>query len=156
MSWLSELRGLAQWKPSSWGLTYPPPAVGGLGFLQLPCSLSILPLQASAQPTFPGPTPQTLPSLASVPSPHLLLPGDFTGTQPGSETRGVYLRPVSAASTQATPGTWAPSVQPGSSQEGGQDKVYSLIAMGHANLEAELEDIQRQLQDYQTMKQNLW
>ncbi|XP_036077342.1 LOW QUALITY PROTEIN: protein SFI1 homolog [Rousettus aegyptiacus] len=145
--------------PSPAGLKLPPTASTGLELLP-PSSFTLrgvdAPTRASAQPTFPGPTPQTLPSLASVPSPHLLLPGDFAGTQPGSETRGVYLRPVSAASTQATPGTWAPSVQPGSSQEGGQDKVYSLIAMGHANLEAELEDIQRQLQDYQTMKQNLW
>ncbi|ELK18694.1 Protein SFI1 like protein [Pteropus alecto] len=123
--------------PSRPGLKLPPTASTGLELLP-PSSFMLrgvdAPTRASAQPTSPGLTPQALPPLASVPSPHLLLPGDFTGTQPGSETR----------------------VQPGPSQEGGQDQVYSLVAMGHTDLEAELEDIQRQLQDYQTMKQNLW
>ncbi|XP_058387812.1 protein SFI1 homolog isoform X4 [Diceros bicornis minor] len=116
------------------------------------------PSRVSALPTTPGLMPQASPSLASVPDPHLLLPGDFTGTRrrPGSETAGVHLRPVRAASTRTTPSTWGPSIQPGPGWEGGPDQAYSPFITGHTDLEAELEGIQQQLQDYQTMKQNLW
>lgn len=115
----------------------------------------VCPLQASAWQTSLGITAQAPSSLASVPDFGLLLPGDFTGTRPGlgSETTGVYLKPLSAVGTQATPSTQAPSIQPGPNLEGGQ--AYSPVALGHADLEAELEGIQQQLQDYQTTKQNL-
>uniref|UniRef100_A0A8C0D5C5 SFI1 centrin binding protein n=1 Tax=Balaenoptera musculus TaxID=9771 RepID=A0A8C0D5C5_BALMU len=74
---------------------------------------------------------------------------------PSSFMLRVYLGPVSASSAQVTPGTWNPWVQPGPRREDGQDQAYSPIATGHMDLEAELEGIQQQLQDYQTTKQNL-
>uniref|UniRef100_A0A667H4R1 SFI1 centrin binding protein n=1 Tax=Lynx canadensis TaxID=61383 RepID=A0A667H4R1_LYNCA len=80
----------------------------------MPCGVEA-PARASTQPITPGLVPQASPSAASVPHPHLLLPGDFTGTGPGPGSAGT----------------------------------------GHTDLEAELEGIQQQLQDYQTMKQNL-
>uniref|UniRef100_A0A8C8Y674 SFI1 centrin binding protein n=1 Tax=Panthera leo TaxID=9689 RepID=A0A8C8Y674_PANLE len=80
----------------------------------MPCGVEA-PARASTQPITPGLVPQASPSAASVPHPHLLLPGDFTGTGPGLGSAGT----------------------------------------GHTDLEAELEGIQQQLQDYQTMKQNL-
>lgn len=64
----------------------------------------------------------------------------------------MYLKPLSEVGTWATPSTQAPSI-PGPNLEGGQ--AYSPVALGHADLEAELEGIQQQLQDYQTTKQNL-
>ncbi|XP_040475697.1 LOW QUALITY PROTEIN: protein SFI1 homolog [Ursus maritimus] len=112
------------------------------------------PARASAQPTTPGLTPQASPSPAPVPHSRLLLPGDFTGPGPGSATTGVHLRPVSTVGAQAAPGAWDPSIQPWPSLEGGQDPACS-VTKGHVDLEAELEGIQQQLQDYQTMKQNL-
>ncbi|XP_053525766.1 protein SFI1 homolog isoform X2 [Artibeus jamaicensis] len=113
------------------------------------------PARTSVWLTSPGCVPQASVGPASVPEPRLLLPGDLTGTGPGSETAGVRLRSVSTASTWATPSTWTPSIPPGPSQEGGQDQACFPATMGHTGLEAELEDIQRQLQDYQSMKQNL-
>ncbi|KAF6082908.1 SFI1 centrin binding protein [Phyllostomus discolor] len=115
------------------------------------------PARASAWLTSSGHVPLAPVGPASVPDPRLLLPGDLTGTRPGlgSKTAGVCLRSVSTASTWATPSTWTPSIQPGPSQESGQDQACSPVATGPASLEAELEDIQRQLQDYQSMKQNL-
>ncbi|XP_057600360.1 protein SFI1 homolog isoform X3 [Hippopotamus amphibius kiboko] len=112
--------------------------------------------RASAQPMTPGLSSQVPSSLASVPKPCLLLPGDFTGSRPGpgSDTAGVYLGPISASSARVTPGTWDPWVQPGPGQDG-QDQAYSPVATDHTDLEAELEGIQQQLQDYQTTKQNL-
>uniref|UniRef100_A0A4W2EG02 SFI1 centrin binding protein n=1 Tax=Bos indicus x Bos taurus TaxID=30522 RepID=A0A4W2EG02_BOBOX len=74
-----------------------------------------VPVWLSAQPVTPGLPSQVRSSLAGVPSPCLLLPGDFRGTRPG----------------------------PGSDPE------------GHSDLEAELEGIRQQLQDYQTTRQNL-
>lgn len=152
------LRGEAQLL----GPPLPSPAVHSRGapsqaFPQLPCSVSVLPSQVSARLTSPGLTPQAPPSLASVPDSRLLLPGDFTSTRPGlgSDTTGVYLKPLSAAGTQATPSAQAPSIQPGPSLEGGEAQAYSPVAPGHADLEAELEGIQQQLQDYQATKQNL-
>ncbi|DAA20507.1 TPA: KIAA0542 protein-like [Bos taurus] len=73
-----------------------------------------VPVWLSAQPVTPGLPSQVRSSLAGVPSPCLLLPGDFRGTRPG----------------------------PGSDPEG-------------VDLEAELEGIRQQLQDYQTTRQNL-
>ncbi|XP_060026570.1 protein SFI1 homolog isoform X7 [Lagenorhynchus albirostris] len=146
--------------PSAPGLKPPPTASTGLELLP-PSSFMLHGAEAhawaSAQPTIPGLKSQAPSSLASVPNPRLLLPGDFTGTRPGpgSDTAGVYLGPVSASSAQVTPGTWNPWVQPGPRQEDGQDQAYSPIATGHMDLEAELEGIQQQLQDYQTTKQNL-
>lgn len=89
----------------------------------------ILPLQASAQPTIPGLKSQAPSSLASVPNPRLLLPGDFTGIRPGpgSDTAGVYLGPVSASSAQVSPGTWNPWVQPGPRREDGQDRSGLVV-----------------------------
>ena len=63
------------------------------------------------------------------------------------------LRPVHTVSAQAPARN--PSIQPWRSREGDQDQAYSPVTMGHTDLEAELEGIQQQLQDYQTMKQNL-
>nr|XP_030716732.1 protein SFI1 homolog isoform X10 [Globicephala melas] len=146
--------------PSAPGLKPPPTLSTGLELLP-PSSFMLRGAEAhtwaSAQPTIPGLKSQAPSSLASVPNPRLLLPGDFTGTRPGpgSDTAGVYLGPVSASSAQVTPGTWNPWVQPGPRQEDGQDQAYSPIATGHMDLEAELEGIQQQLQDYQTTKQNL-
>lgn len=74
---------------------------------------------------------------------------------PGPDTVGVYLGSVSASRVQATPGIRDPWVQPGPSQEEGQDQAQFSAATGHTTLVAELEGIQQQLQDYQTMKQNL-
>lgn len=146
-------------RPRSWGLTHRPCSLGTLSqaFLPLPCLVSFLPLQASAWLTSSGRVPLAPVGPASVPDPRLLLPGDLTGTRPGpgSETAGVCLRSAGTASTRAPPGTWPPCTQPGPSQESGRDQACSPVAMGHTNLEAELEDIQRQLQDYQSMKQNL-
>ncbi|XP_061025603.1 protein SFI1 homolog isoform X7 [Eubalaena glacialis] len=146
--------------PSAPGLKPPPTASTGLELLP-PSSFMLRGAEAhtwpSARPTIPGLSSQAPSSLASVSNPRLLLPGDFTGTRPGpgSDTAGVYLGPVSASSAQVTPGTWNPWVQPGPRREDGQDQAYSPIATGHMDLEAELEGIQQQLQDYQTTKQNL-
>ncbi|XP_042765440.1 protein SFI1 homolog isoform X14 [Panthera leo] len=120
----------------------------------MPCGVEA-PARASTQPITPGLVPQASPSAASVPHPHLLLPGDFTGTGPGlgSAGTGVCLRPVHTVSAQAPARN--PSIQPWHSREGDQDQAYSPVTMGHTDLEAELEGIQQQLQDYQTMKQNL-
>ncbi|KAM5200237.1 protein SFI1 homolog isoform 21-T48 [Hipposideros larvatus] len=140
------------------GLKLPPTASTGPELLP-PSSFTLREVDtlagASAQQTSLGITPEAPPSLASVPDSRLLLPGDFTGTRPGlgSETTGVYLKPLSTVGTRATPSTQAPSIQPGPNLEGGQ--AYSPVALGHADLEAELESIQQQLQDYQTTKQNL-
>lgn len=73
------------------------------------------PARVSAQLDTPGLKVQAPPAPTSVPDPHLLLPGDFTGTRAGSGAE----------------------------------------AAGHADLEAELEGIQQQLQHYQSTKQNL-
>ncbi|MXQ94319.1 hypothetical protein E5288_WYG007292 [Bos mutus] len=81
-----------------------------------------VPVWLSAQPVTPGLPSQVRSSLAGVPSPCLLLPGDFRGTRPG----------------------------PGSDPE-----AYSPVGTGHSDLEAELEGIRQQLQDYQTTRQNL-
>eukprot|EP00069_Balaena_mysticetus_P014653 bmy_01579T0 len=146
--------------PSAPGLKPPPTASTGLELLP-PSSFMLRGAEAhtwpSARPTIPGLSSQAPSSLASVSNPRLLLPGDFTGTRPGpgSDTAGVYLGPVSASRAQVTPGTWNPWVQPGPRREDGQDQAYSPIATGHMDLEAELEGIQQQLQDYQTTKQNL-
>ncbi|XP_068419727.1 protein SFI1 homolog isoform X6 [Eschrichtius robustus] len=146
--------------PSAPGLKLPPTASTGLELLP-PSSFMLRGAEAHtwppARPTIPGLSSQAPSSLASVPNPRLLLPGDFTGTRPGpgSDTAGVYLGPVSASSAQVTPGTWNPWVQPGPRREDGQDQAFSPIATGHMDLEAELEGIQQQLQDYQTTKQNL-
>ncbi|XP_054551235.1 protein SFI1 homolog isoform X2 [Talpa occidentalis] len=113
------------------------------------------PARVSARPATPGLVPQAPPSLASARNPHLLLPGDFIGTRPGSAAAGVFLRPVSTASTRAALSTRDPSIQPG---PGGKDpdRVHSPVATSHTDLEAELEGIQQQLQHCQTTKQNLW
>uniref|UniRef100_A0A8D1D8S1 SFI1 centrin binding protein n=1 Tax=Sus scrofa TaxID=9823 RepID=A0A8D1D8S1_PIG len=113
---------------------------------------------APSQPTTSGLWPQAPSSPDSTPNPHLLLPGNFMGTSqagPGPDTVGVYLGSVSASRVQATPGIRDPWVQPGPSQEEGQDQAQFSAATGHTTLVAELEGIQQQLQDYQTMKQNL-
>ncbi|XP_077730512.1 protein SFI1 homolog isoform X1 [Canis aureus] len=140
------------------GLKLPPTLKTGPELLPpssfMPCGVEA-PARASAQPTTPGLTLQASPSPASVPQSRLLLPGDFMGTGRSSGTMGVHPKPVSTASTRATPGAWAPSTQPWPSREGGQDQACSPITAGHDDLEAELESIQQQLQDYQTMKQNL-
>uniref|UniRef100_F6SF99 SFI1 centrin binding protein n=2 Tax=Equus caballus TaxID=9796 RepID=F6SF99_HORSE len=143
------------------GLKLPPTASTGPELLP-PSSFmprgTEAPSSVSALPTTPGLMSRASPSPASVPDPCLLLPGDFTGTRhgPGFETAGVHLKPGSTVSTRPTPSTWAPCIQPGPSWKGGQDEAYSPVAMGHTDLEAELEGIQQQLQDYQTTKQNLW
>lgn len=142
--------------------TSPPqtPVVGDLVHLPQSSSLllcsSVLPLQVSAQPTTPGLTHQASPSPASVPHSRLLLPGDFTGTGPGagSTAKWVHLKPDSIVNAQVTPSTWDPSTQPWPSRKGGPDPACS-VTKSHMDLEAELESIQKQLQDYQTMKQNL-
>nr|KAF6404088.1 SFI1 centrin binding protein [Molossus molossus] len=145
--------------PSAPGRKLSPMASAGPELLTpssfMPCGVDA-PTRASTSLTFPGLTPQAPLSLACLPNPHLLLPGDLTGPRlgPGSEAAGVYLRSGST-SIQPTPSTWAPSFQPGPSWESGQDQA-SPVAMGHTDLEAELEGIQWQLQDYQSMKQNLW
>ncbi|KAB1255714.1 Protein SFI1-like protein [Camelus dromedarius] len=107
-------------------------------------------VQVSARPT-----PQASPSLAGVPKPHLLLPGDFTARPGGCDAAGVHLRPVGASSTRATPGTRDPWFHPGPNRQDGEDQACLSVATSHSSLEAELEGIQQQLQDYQTMKQNL-
>ncbi|XP_065745450.1 protein SFI1 homolog isoform X3 [Phocoena phocoena] len=111
--------------PSTPGLKPPPTASTGPELLP-PSSFMMRGAEAhtwaSAQPTIPGLKSQAPSSLASVPNPRLLLPGDFTGIRPG----------------------------PGS-----DTAAYSPITTGHMDLEAELEGIQQQLQDYQTTKQNL-
>ncbi|XP_072862900.1 protein SFI1 homolog isoform X9 [Chlorocebus sabaeus] len=57
----------------------------------MPCGAAA-PARASAQPAIPRDKPQVPPSLASVPDPHLLLPGDFSATRagpgPGLSTAG--------------------------------------------------------------------
>ncbi|XP_055261714.1 protein SFI1 homolog isoform X4 [Moschus berezovskii] len=110
-----------------------------------------VPVRLSAQPVSPGLPSQAASSLAGVPSPHLLLPGDFRGTGPGSDPAGVYRGPVSALSGGAPPCSSAP---PGRSQEAGRNQACS-VGTGHSDLESELEGIRQQLQDYQTMRQNL-
>ncbi|XP_012586289.1 PREDICTED: protein SFI1 homolog [Condylura cristata] len=111
------------------------------------------PARVSVQPTTPELVPQASPSLVSARNPNLLLPGDFTGTRPGSA--GVVLRPHSIVRAQAAPSTWETSIQPGPGRQG-QDQVHSPVATSHTDLEAELEGIQQQLQHCQTTKQNLW
>ncbi|XP_030884219.1 protein SFI1 homolog isoform X11 [Leptonychotes weddellii] len=113
------------------------------------------PARASAQPTTPGLTAQASPSPASVPHSGLLLPGDFTGIGgPGSASAGAQLKPVSTKGARAGPDAWDPSIQPWPSRDRGRDPACS-VTKGPTDLEAELEGIQQQLQDYQTMKQNL-
>nr|XP_021559239.1 protein SFI1 homolog isoform X6 [Neomonachus schauinslandi] len=120
----------------------------------MPCGVQA-PARASAQPTTPGLIAQASPSPASVPHSGLLLPGDFTGTGgPGSESTGTQLKPVSTKGARATPDAWDPSIQPWPSRDRGRDPACS-VTKGPTDLEAELEGIQQQLQDYQTMKQNL-
>ncbi|XP_026302863.1 protein SFI1 homolog [Piliocolobus tephrosceles] len=55
----------------------------------MPCGAAA-PARASAQPATARDKPQVPPSLASVPDPHLLLPGDFSATRagPGLSTAG--------------------------------------------------------------------
>ncbi|XP_077806046.1 protein SFI1 homolog isoform X16 [Macaca mulatta] len=55
----------------------------------VPCGAAA-PARASAQPATPRDKPQVPPSLASVPDPHRLLPGDFSATRagPGLSTTG--------------------------------------------------------------------
>ncbi|XP_034873325.1 protein SFI1 homolog isoform X6 [Mirounga leonina] len=120
----------------------------------MPCGVQA-PARASAQPTIPGLTAQASPSPANVPHSGLLLPGDFTGTGgPGSASAGAQLKPVSTKGARAAPDAWDPSIQPWPSQDRGRDPACS-VTKGPTDLEAELEGIQQQLQDYQTMKQNL-
>uniref|UniRef100_A0A3Q1M773 SFI1 centrin binding protein n=1 Tax=Bos taurus TaxID=9913 RepID=A0A3Q1M773_BOVIN len=113
-----------------------------------------VPVWLSAQPVTPGLPSQVRSSLAGVPSPCLLLPGDFRGTRPGpgSDPEGVYQGPVSASRGGTPPGS---SAHPGLSQEAGRNQAYSPVGTGHSDLEAELEGIRQQLQDYQTTRQNL-
>nr|XP_035930472.1 protein SFI1 homolog isoform X8 [Halichoerus grypus] len=114
----------------------------------MPCGVQA-PARASAQPTTPGLTAQASPSPAGVPHSRLLLPGDFTGTGgPGSASAGAQLKLVS------TKGAWDPSIRPWPSRDRGRDPACS-VTKGPTDLEAELEGIQQQLQDYRTMKQNL-
>ncbi|XP_031298981.2 protein SFI1 homolog isoform X2 [Camelus dromedarius] len=139
--------------PSAPGLKLP--AVVSAGWEQLPppsflSSEAAAPARVSARPT-----PQASPSLAGVPKPHLLLPGDFTARPGGCDAAGVHLRPVGASSTRATPGTRDPWFHPGPNRQDGEDQACLSVATSHSSLEAELEGIQQQLQDYQTMKQNL-
>uniref|UniRef100_A0A8D2G0J4 SFI1 centrin binding protein n=1 Tax=Theropithecus gelada TaxID=9565 RepID=A0A8D2G0J4_THEGE len=63
-------------------LLLPPPSF-------MPCGAAA-PARASAQPATPRDKPQVPQSLASVPDPHLLLPGDFSATRagPGLSTTG--------------------------------------------------------------------
>ncbi|XP_017724460.1 PREDICTED: protein SFI1 homolog isoform X13 [Rhinopithecus bieti] len=72
-----------------------PTASTGPELLLLPPSSSMpcraaAPARASAQPATARDKPQVPPSLASVPDPHLLLPGDFSATRagPGLSTAG--------------------------------------------------------------------
>ncbi|XP_027980511.1 protein SFI1 homolog isoform X1 [Eumetopias jubatus] len=121
----------------------------------MPCGVQA-PARAPAQPTTPGLTAQASPSPASVPHSRLLLPGDFTGTgRPGSASAGAQLKPVSTEGARATPDAWDPSIQPWPSRDRGPDPRACSVTKGPMDLEAELEGIQQQLQDYQTMKQNL-
>ncbi|XP_066226530.1 protein SFI1 homolog [Saccopteryx leptura] len=140
------------------GLKLSPTASTGPGLLP-PASFmprgEAAPTMASVWLTSTGPMPQAPQSLASVPDHRLLLPGDFTGTGPGSEAAGLYLTSLSTVRTPATPSTWACSIQPGPSQERDQEQAYSHGATDPTDLEAELEGIQQQLQDYQSMKRNL-
>ena len=123
-------------------------------FLPLPWSVFIFPLQLPAQPVTRGLPSQVRSSLAGVPSSCLLLPGDFRGTRPGpgSDPAGVYQGPVSASRGGTPPGS---SAHPGLSQEAGRNQAHSPVGTGHSDLEAELEGIRQQLQDYQTTRQNL-
>lgn len=151
--------GCRRWgQPGSWGLAWSLPAhpqwVASVAPLQ-PFSVSILSLQLSAWLTTPGLRPQAPLPLASVPDSHLLLPGDFTGTRPepssGSDAADTPLRPVG---TGASAGAWDPPIQPGPCREGGPAQAPS-VALGHSDLEAELEGIRQQLQDHRTTQQNL-
>nr|XP_054366410.1 protein SFI1 homolog isoform X5 [Mirounga angustirostris] len=144
--------------PGHPGLRLPPTLSTGPELLPpssfMPCGVQA-PARASAQPTIPGLTAQASPSPASVPHSGLLLPGDFTGTGgPGSASAGAQLKPVSTKGARAAPDAWDPSIQPWPSQDRGRDPACS-VTKGPTDLEAELEGIQQQLQDYQTMKQNL-
>lgn len=123
-------------------------------FRSLPWSVFTSPLQRPAQPVTPGLPPQAPPSLAGVPSPRLLLPEDFKGTRPGpgSDPAGVYRGPVNALRGGAPPGS---SAHPGLSQEASRNQACSPVGTGHSDVEAELEGIRQQLQDYQTTRQNL-
>uniref|UniRef100_A0A2K5BY82 SFI1 centrin binding protein n=1 Tax=Aotus nancymaae TaxID=37293 RepID=A0A2K5BY82_AOTNA len=77
------------------GPKQPPTASMGPELLLLPPSSfmprgAAAPARVSAQPATPRHMPQVPPSLASFPDPHLLLPGDFSGTRagPGLSTAG--------------------------------------------------------------------
>ncbi|XP_044785836.1 protein SFI1 homolog isoform X4 [Bubalus bubalis] len=113
-----------------------------------------VPVWLPAQPVTRGLPSQVRSSLAGVPSSCLLLPGDFRGTRPGpgSDPAGVYQGPVSASRGGTPPGS---SAHPGLSQEAGRNQAHSPVGTGHSDLEAELEGIRQQLQDYQTTRQNL-
>ncbi|XP_020727282.2 protein SFI1 homolog isoform X6 [Odocoileus virginianus] len=142
--------------PCAPGLKPPPTAHPGPELLP-PSSFAPrgaqVPVRLSAQPMTPGLPSQIPLSLASVPSPRLLLPGDFRGTRPGpgSDPAAVYRGPVSTSRGGAPPGS---SAHPAQSQEAGRNQACS-VGTGHSDLEAELEGIRQQLQDYQTMRQNL-
>ncbi|XP_055972452.1 protein SFI1 homolog isoform X2 [Sorex fumeus] len=133
-----------------------PAASGGLELLP-PSSRpgrAEAPARESAWPITPGLRPQAPSSLMSAPDPHLLLPGDFTGTSlgPGSETVGLCLGPAGTASRWASPSPWDAAIPPGL----GQDRQAQPIAISHPDLEAELEGIHQQLRHCQITKQNLW
>ncbi|XP_063578947.1 protein SFI1 homolog isoform X10 [Pongo abelii] len=81
--------------PSTPGLKQPPTASTGPELLLLPPSSfmscgAAAPARLSAQPATPRDKPPVPSSLASVPDPHLLLPGDFSATRagPGLSTAG--------------------------------------------------------------------
>nr|XP_036849162.1 protein SFI1 homolog isoform X2 [Manis javanica] len=144
--------------PRSPGPKLPPPVHPGPELLP-PASFMLhgaeAPAGLSAWLTTPGLRPQAPLPLASVPDSHLLLPGDFTGTRPepssGSDAADTPLRPVG---TGASAGAWDPPIQPGPCREGGPAQAPS-VALGHSDLEAELEGIRQQLQDHRTTQQNL-
>ncbi|KAK2507183.1 hypothetical protein MC885_016457, partial [Smutsia gigantea] len=142
-------------QPGPPGLKLPPRVHPGPELLPpssfMPCRVEA-PARLSTWLTTPGLRSQAPLPPASVPEPRLLLPWDFTGTRPepssGSAAAGASLRPVGMA------GTWDPPIQPGPCREGGPQQAPS-VALGHTDLEAELEGIRQQLQDHQTTKQNL-
>lgn len=99
-------------------------------------------------------TPLGLKSRLHQPRPASLTP--ICSSRGTSRARGLGLVLKLQVRTWALSGQWGPAVHPSRREKVKSKRVPRCpVATGHADLEAELEGIQQQLQHYQSTKQNL-